>query len=251
MISISDIRNASFRRSSFGGYKPYDVDLFIDTVQKSYSELLDEREVLLNEIDILNQKLDKYHEEESCIRNAILSAQKLADASLTDADNKSKDVLNEAMKNAQEIIDEAKQKSQKEKDIAQMIHFEILSFRNKLMDAYQEHIRLIEDIPTEVSNSVDFDDQNGKHEDKQVDKASEQTDLPVESSIEPEEIHESKDISPDISEENNNIIEDFKVKLSTEDIKQKRYTDLKFGANYDIKSGTIGGAYSGLFRGKK
>ena len=44
MLSLEDVRNVSFRKAKFGGYKPEDVDAFIDDLQISYEEILHERE---------------------------------------------------------------------------------------------------------------------------------------------------------------------------------------------------------------
>ena len=70
MISIDEIKNVSFRRANFGGYRPEDVDKFIDDVQFSYNGLLDEKVKLLTEIKELRKKIDDYHDEEESIRKA-------------------------------------------------------------------------------------------------------------------------------------------------------------------------------------
>ena len=59
MLSIDDVKNVSFRRANFGGYRPEDVDAFVDDVELSYSELLAEKKRLLFEIDHLNKKIEK------------------------------------------------------------------------------------------------------------------------------------------------------------------------------------------------
>ena len=40
MLTLNDIINVSFRKSSFSGYRPEDVDNFIDQVRDSYDTLI-------------------------------------------------------------------------------------------------------------------------------------------------------------------------------------------------------------------
>ena len=61
MISIDEIKNVSFRRANFGGYRPEDVDKFIDDVQFSYSDLLNEKVKLLAEIKELRKYKKSYN----------------------------------------------------------------------------------------------------------------------------------------------------------------------------------------------
>ena len=43
MLGLEDIKKVSFRRSALGGYKPEDVDCFIDKVQISFEKLIYEK----------------------------------------------------------------------------------------------------------------------------------------------------------------------------------------------------------------
>ena len=85
MLTVEDIKNVSFRRANFGGYKPEDVDAFIDNMQISFEKLINENKELKLTIKKLNERIDKLHEEDSSIKNIILSAQKVAEKSLDEA----------------------------------------------------------------------------------------------------------------------------------------------------------------------
>ena len=67
MLSIDDVKNVSFRRANFGGYRSEDVDAFVDDVELSYSELLAEKKRLLFEIDHLNKRIEKLYCEGICV----------------------------------------------------------------------------------------------------------------------------------------------------------------------------------------
>ena len=84
-LTLEDIANISFPRANFGGYRAEDVDAFIDDVQVSYDNVLKESAELKRKLAILAQKVEEYRNEEDSIRNTLLSAQKLADASVREA----------------------------------------------------------------------------------------------------------------------------------------------------------------------
>ena len=60
MLSLDEIKNISFRRANFGGYKPEDVDNFIDEVESSYSKLLSEKSKLLKQVEELKKEVNKF-----------------------------------------------------------------------------------------------------------------------------------------------------------------------------------------------
>ena len=53
MLSIDEIKNISFRRASIGGYRPEDVDNFIDQVLITMEQLRKEKSDLVKKMDIL------------------------------------------------------------------------------------------------------------------------------------------------------------------------------------------------------
>ena len=96
VLSIEDIKNISFRRANFGGYKPEDVDAFIDDLQVSYEQIISERDELKSSVKRLRAQIDRYHSEEYSIKDVILSAKKIAKKSLADAEYKTCDMINKA-----------------------------------------------------------------------------------------------------------------------------------------------------------
>ncbi|BED92545.1 MAG: DivIVA domain-containing protein [Candidatus Paraimprobicoccus trichonymphae] len=146
MIGLEEIKNVNFSKSFFGGYKPEEVDKFIDGVELSYGELLKEKSDLLYEIQNLRKKLNKYISEEESVRNAIISAQKFVD------DSKSKACLD-----ASEILLDAKSKMQIELESAQKIRNEVIKFKEEILNHYKEHVKLITQLPEKLFIDVKLD----------------------------------------------------------------------------------------------
>ncbi len=212
MISIDEIKNVSFRRANFGGYRPEDVDKFIDDVQFSYNGLLDEKVKLLTEIKELRKKIDDYRDEEESIRKAIISAQRFADDSICSASIESKKIVQDANNEAASILSKAKDKAQKELEQAQNLRNQVIKFKNDIISAYKEHLTLITNLPEPVFMNLE--------EDKSIDSRE-------------DENNTVNDLNLDLSNEFGNTQKISEDLFSSEDLEQK-YNSLQFGKNYDV-----------------
>lgn len=161
MLSMNDIINASFKKSGFSGYRTDDVDHFIDEVKESYDllikkeieqkedyeKLAGENEQLLEKIKILAAKVEDYRLEEDEIKNALVSAQKLGDASIRESRHKAEIILKDANIKAERIIIGAKQNVIDQKNELERLQKTVSDFRSKLLSIYKEHLTLIDALP--------------------------------------------------------------------------------------------------------
>jgi len=210
MISIDEIKNFSFRRANFGGYKPEDVDQFIDDVEFSYGNLLNEKAKLLAEIKELRKKMDDYRGEEESIRKAIISAQRFADESIYSANSESKKIIQDANNEAASIISQAKDKAQKELEQAQNLRNHVIKFKNDVIAAYKEHLALITNLPEPVFLDLE--------EEKPLEEKIEKSNIADDSAADlPKDFGNTQKISENV--------------FSSDDI-EKKFGALKFGKNY-------------------
>lgn len=122
MLTVKEINEVSFGKAGFSGYKPEDVDNFIDQVAASFQELLSQRDAAVKQagelaamnselaaknsdaqkkLAILAQKVELYRQDEEDIKEAILNAQRM-----------SKDMMQEAQGKADAILSDARAKSE-------------------------------------------------------------------------------------------------------------------------------------------
>lgn len=163
MLSLQQIVDAKFRMAKLpGGYKPEDVDEFADavretvesltkTVQKQQEDinaLNQENRQLQKKMEILAQKVEEYRSEEDGIKTALISAQKLGDASIREARHKSEIIVKDAQMKADQIVgaagEEAKTYEQELVDLKQAVS----DFRSQILDMYKQHLTLITTLPT-------------------------------------------------------------------------------------------------------
>lgn len=98
MLSSNDIRNIKFSKS-VGGYKQEEVDILLDKVENDYEQYERNLRELTDKIDALNNQIEGYKETQSSIQNVLLSAQKLADQIVEEAKQKSEEIINNAEAN--------------------------------------------------------------------------------------------------------------------------------------------------------
>lgn len=226
MLKSEDIANVGFRKAGFGGYNVDDVDQFIDQVQAAFDQMQKEKNELSQKIEELTQKVDAYRMDEESIQTTLLSAQKLADASIREAKHKAEVILKDASSKAEKIIAGAHNDVVDQQRMFEKLQADVASFRTRLMAIYREHLTLINALPAEPS----------VEEKKQPDKT------PEEKTVVPPISPESNPISADPTEiHTNSAPEDggFTVKQPEETTEpalsqSDKFRSLKFGENYDI-----------------
>lgn len=179
MLTVKQINEVSFGKAGFSGYKPEDVDNFIDEVAASFQQLEAERDEALKQakdlagknselaaknaeiqekLAILAQKIESYREEEDGIKDALVSAQKLARDSVQDAKDKAELILQDAKDNARRMMDDAKIEATKaareymaqadeKKEELEEIKRQVTAFRSSLLEMYKKHLEDINHIP--------------------------------------------------------------------------------------------------------
>ena len=187
MLTVKEINEVSFGKAGFSGYKPEDVDNFIDEVVESFTQLQAERDDALQQstqlnqqmeelnrqvaelkaknnelqkkLGILAQKIESYREEEDGIKEAILSAQRMGKEVLQDAKGKAAVMLADAEENAKKILENARddaakaareyanQVEQKRSELEEMKR-QVSAFRVSLLEMYKKHLESINHIPS-------------------------------------------------------------------------------------------------------
>lgn len=179
MLTVKQINEVSFGKAGFSGYKPEDVDNFIDEVAASFEQLESERNDALTrakelaaqnsdlaaknaelseKLGILAQKIEAYREDEDGIKEALISAQRTGKKSIEEAKNKAELILQDAKVEAESILEDAKAEAsrtakeymaQAEEKKAELeeIKLQVTAFRGSLMEMYKKHLECIDHIP--------------------------------------------------------------------------------------------------------
>ncbi len=106
MLTPQEVSSKEFAKAVFGGYDMGQVDDFIETLTKDYTDLYKENAVLKNKMKVLVEKIEEYRATEDAMRMALLTAQKMAKEITDEAEKKSKNMVEDAERAAREKIEQ-------------------------------------------------------------------------------------------------------------------------------------------------
>lgn len=88
MMTPQEVSEHAFAKASFGGYNMAMVDEFLDLLTEDYTALYKENAVLKSKMKVLVDKVEEYRSTEDAMRKALLTAQRLADEMVAEAEEK-------------------------------------------------------------------------------------------------------------------------------------------------------------------
>ena len=97
MLTPQEVSEHGFPKANFGGYNMTQVDEFLDLLTVDYTALYSENAVLKSKMKVLVDKVEEYRSTEEAMRRALMTAQRMAD-----------DMVQEAQKRCTEMIEAAK-----------------------------------------------------------------------------------------------------------------------------------------------
>lgn len=206
-MTLDEIRNVEFSRGR--GYRAEEVDDFIDTCAETVEQLNREKEELSQKMKVLADKLVEYRNDEDSIRAALLNAQRAGDAARREAEEAAAAMKKQAEEEVEEIRSAALNKIAEEKNELQRVQKEVEAFKARLMTLYKEHLAVIGMLPEQEATKEAAEPQA-------------------------EEAAEADVVVTPVEEET--------VQPATEGDEEmkvvSRFSDLKFGEDYDIREDT-------------
>lgn len=221
MLTIEEIKNIAFRKSGMGGYRPDDVDEFIDDVIATFEQMNAEKADLIRKMDILATKIEQYRKDEETVRNALLASQKLADQAQKEAKDKATYIIKAAEKKSRKILTEAEMATEREKDKYEAVLNETAKLRKEMIGLYKKHLALLDEFPTEEVAQAKREELDNKYPFEPVDEIINSDDINVE-----EEMVQAAEVKP--------VVED-KGEAPVVEHKNEKFDQLKFGDNYDVE----------------
>ena len=93
MLTPQEIAGKAFEKAFFGGYDMTGVDNFLEAIASDYAALYKENAILKGKIKVLVEKVEEYRSTEDAMRMALLTAQKMGEDIITDANRRREDAL--------------------------------------------------------------------------------------------------------------------------------------------------------------
>ena len=146
MLSPSDITNKKFEKAAFG-YKPEEVDAFINEIIYSYDVMYQEKTAAEEKLLVLAEKLEEYRANEDSLKTVLLGAQKLGENIVRDSKAKAEVLLSDAENQVKQVFAESESKIIKEKETLSTLQKETAEFKKQLLAMYRQHLELISLMP--------------------------------------------------------------------------------------------------------
>ncbi|MBQ2943827.1 MAG: DivIVA domain-containing protein [Ruminococcus sp.] len=267
MLTIDEIKNVSFRKAGIGGYKPEDVDAFIDQVLITFEQLRKEKSDLIKKMDILATRVEEYRADEDSVRNAMLSAQRVADSTIKEARAKAARILEESENMAKAKLYDLNMQIKQQKKQYTLLLAECNRLRDDIVNHCNKHIAVVKELPSlqrtqsmeasleerfPTDNSADFERANevAAVKAEPLPKTAQEILPEVEINSEPEAVS-SAQAEPVVSASATVAAEDlFDISIvsdisdSSDDVtvhepakkRSKNFANLKFGDNYNIEN---------------
>ena len=142
MLTPSDITNKKFEKAAFG-YKPEEVDSFINEIIYSYDVMYQEKTSAEEKLLVLAEKLEEYRANEDSLKTVLLGAQKLGENIVRDSKAKAEVILADAENQVKQVFTESESKIIKEKETLATLQKETAEFKKQLLAMYRQHHELI------------------------------------------------------------------------------------------------------------
>lgn len=235
MLTPQEVAEHAFAKASFGGYNMAMVDEFLDLLTGDYTALYKENAALKAKMKVLADKVEEYRATEDAMRKALLSAQKMADQMVAEAEGKKASMLAEAELEVKARMAGLQQEVENEQFRLTAARNATADYLSKLKELYQHEMDYLSGLSklTAVPPKADPVTQAADAIEDAVEKA-------VKNEISTEEITGSlkeESLYAELTKEPAGHIEE-EAEEDSEDTSPTRridFNNLKFGRDYEIK----------------
>ena len=231
MFTPQQVSEKVFPKASFGsgGYSMTSVDEFLDALTEDYTALFKENMTLKAKLKVLAEKVEEYRSTEEAMRQALLTAQKMASKLVQEAQAEKEQLLADARTEAQNEIHRLDAERQGAEQKLAMAQQKTAEFIRRSQELCQAQTDFLQSLP-ELELAAAAPEQPAAAEEKPNDdviSAIEQDILSRYTDPQPEEAKPAVTDEPTIKLPpiESAIPSDFKLSLD----------ELKFGRNYGDK----------------
>jgi len=144
MITPQEAESHVFSKASFGGgYNMAQVDAFLDNLLSDYSALYKENAALKSKMKVLVDKIEEYRATEDAMRRTLLSAQKMADSMVKEAESKKASTIAKAESEAKARMDEIRREVANEEMRLTAARNSTTAYVTKLKELYTHELEYI------------------------------------------------------------------------------------------------------------
>lgn len=231
MLTPQEVSTHSFTKAVMGGYNMAMVDEFLDELTDDYTALYKENAALKAKLKVLVEKVEDYRATEDSMRATLLTAQKMADSIVHEAEAKRDELLSKAESDAREKISQLRGEIRETEERLHQGRLELAEFIAATREVCSRELRFLDqlpELPVEAAAPVEEDVPAQEIEEKVLAAfAPEQTEQPEAAAVQEDAAPAAEEAYPEG--------DPFAPESSGEAEQATRRIDLrelKFGRNY-------------------
>ena len=147
MLTPQEVSTHAFSKAVMGGYNMAMVDEFLDELTDDYTALYKENAALKAKLKVLVEKVEDYRATEDSMRATLLTAQKMADSIVHEAEAKRDEMLRDAQTGAQAQISQYQRELDQAQDRLRQGQQELARFINASRELCERELKFLEQLP--------------------------------------------------------------------------------------------------------
>ena len=150
MLTPQEVSTHSFTKAVMGGYNMAMVDEFLDELTDDYAALYKENAALKAKMKVLVEKVEDYRATEDSMRATLLTAQKMADSIVHEAEAKRDEMLSRAESDARARIQQLRQETEEAQERLRQGQLELAKFIASVREVCARELTQLE-LPVETA----------------------------------------------------------------------------------------------------
>ena len=147
MLTPQEVSTRAFSKAVMGGYNMAMVDEFLDELTDDYTALYKENAALKAKLKVLVEKVEDYRATEDSMRATLLTAQRMADSIVKDAEAKRDQILAQADTDAAAKLARMQQELSEAEMRLQQGQLELAKFIAASRDICAKELQFLEALP--------------------------------------------------------------------------------------------------------
>lgn len=147
MLTPQEVSSHAFTKGLMGGYNMAMVDEFLDELTDDYTSLYKENAALKAKLKVLVEKVEDYRATEDSMRATLLTAQKMADSIVREAEARRDNLLAQAEADAQDRISQIQQEVEAAEERLRQGQRELAQFIVSVQKVCNQELTFLENLP--------------------------------------------------------------------------------------------------------
>ena len=147
MLTPQEVSSHAFTKAVMGGYNMAMVDEFLDELTDDYTALYKENATLKAKMKVLVEKVEDYRATEDSMRATLLTAQKMADSIVREAEAKRDQILAQAESDAKDRVAQMQQELTAAEERLRQGQQELAKFIAASRSICEKELAFLEQLP--------------------------------------------------------------------------------------------------------